>query len=354
VTETTERDKLVVGHETLLAFCVGVFEKLGLPREDAQIAADAIVGSNLRGVDTHGVIRMLVYSQKLRGGYVSTKPKLHPVRETKGTALIDGGNGLGQIVGYRAMETAIRKAKDVGVSCVTVRNSNHFGTCAHYSMLALQHDMIGLAFTNASAQIAPTGGAQKVLANNPWSVAVPAGQRFPVVLDMANSVVARGKIRMAAKEGKPIPPDWAVDKNGKPTTDPKAALEGFLLPVGGYKGYGITLIVDLLTGVLADSCYGPRVQGLDVVEAVGGVGHTFMAVDVAAFDDISAFKARMDGYIAEIKDSKKAAGVEQIYLPGELEFLKEQERRQKGIPLHANIVKDLRAIAEETGVLLSL
>ena len=352
--ETTGKDKLVVGHETLLAFCVGVFEKLGLPREDSQIAADAIVGSNLRGVDTHGVIRMLVYSQKLKGGYVSAKPKLHPVRETKGTALLDGGNGLGQVVGYRAMETAIRKAKDVGVSCVTVRNSNHFGTCAHYSMLALQQDMIGLAFTNASAQIAPTGGAQKVLANNPWSVAVPAGQRFPVVLDMANSVVARGKIRMAAKEGKPIPPDWAVDKNGTPTTDPKAALEGFLLPVGGYKGYGITLIVDLLTGVLADSCYGPRVQGLDVVEAIGGVGHTFMAIDVAAFDDVAVFKSRMDAYIGEIKNSKKAAGVEQIYLPGELEFLKEQERRRKGIPLHVNIITDLKAIAEETGVPLSL
>jgi LDH2 family malate/lactate/ureidoglycolate dehydrogenase len=252
------------------------------------------------------------------------------------------------------METAIRKAKEVGVSCVSVRNSNHFGTCAHYSMMALQNDMIGLAFTNASAQIAPTGGAQKVLANNPWSVAVPAGQRFPVVLDMANSVVARGKIRMAAKEGKPIPADWAVDKNGVPTTDPRAALEGFLLPVGGYKGYGITLIVDLLTGVLADSCYGPRVQGLDVVEAIGGVGHTFMAIDVAAFDDIAAFKARTDAYIGEIKDSKKAAGVEQIYLPGELEFLKEQERRRTGIPLHINIIKDLRAIAEETGVPLRL
>ena len=352
--ETAGKDTLAVGHETLLAFCVGVFEKLGLPREDAQIAADAIVGSNLRGVDTHGVIRMLVYSKKLKGGFVSAKPKLTPVRETKGTALIDGGNGLGQVVGYRSMETAIRKAKDVGVSCVTVRNSNHFGTCAHYSMMALQKDMIGLAFTNASAQIAPTGGAQKVLANNPWSVAVPAGQRFPVVLDMANSVVARGKIRMAAKEGKPIPPDWAVDKNGMATTDPKAALEGFLLPVGGYKGYGITLIVDLLTGVLADSCYGPRVQGLDTVEAIGGVGHTFMAVDVAAFDDIAAFKTRMDDYIGEIKDSKKAAGVEQIYLPGELEFLKEQERRRTGIPLHVNIIKDLKAIADETGVLLPL
>jgi len=345
---------LVVGHETLMAFCVGVFEKLGVPQEDARIAADAIVASNLRGVDTHGVIRMLVYSAKLKGGFINAKPNLRPVRETKGAALIDGGNGLGQVVGYRAMETAIRKAKEVGISCVSVRNSNHFGTCAHYSMMALPKEMIGLALTNASAQIAPTGGAQKMLGNNPWSVAVPAGQRFPVVLDMANSVVARGKIRLAAKEGRPIPPDWAVARDGKPTTDPKAALEGFLLPVGGYKGYGITLMVDLLTGVLANSCCGPAVQGMDIVEAVGGVGQTFMAIDIAAFDDVQVFKARMDAYIGALKDSKKAAGVEEIFLPGELEFRRERERRQQGIPLHANIVKDLRTIAAETGVPLPI
>ncbi len=352
--ESKEKETIIAKPEELMTFCTAVFEKLGVPHEDALVAADAIVGSNLRGVDTHGVIRLLVYSAKLKGGFVNPKPNLRPLRETRGTALIDGGNGFGQVVGYRAMEIAIRKAKEVGVSCVSVRNSNHFGTCAYYSMMAPPQDMIGLAFTNASAQIAPTGGAEKMLANNPWSIAVPAGKRFPVVLDMANSVVARGKIRQAAKEGKSIPPEWAVDKNGVATTDPKAALEGFLLPVGGYKGYGITLMVDLLTGVLANSAYGPRVNGLDIVEAIGGVGHTFMAIDVAAFDDVAEFKARMDAYIGEIKGSKKAAGVQVIYLPGEIEFLKVQERRQKGIPLHINIVNDLRKIAEENGVPLEL
>ncbi|MHB8908575.1 MAG: Ldh family oxidoreductase [Syntrophales bacterium] len=348
------KQTIIARHETLMTFCTDVFEKLGVPHEDALIAAGAIVGSNLRGVDTHGVIRMLVYSAKLKGGFVNPKPNLRPLRETKGTALIDGGNGFGQIVGYRAMEIAIKKAKDVGISCVSVRNSNHFGTCAHYSMMALPQDMIGLAFTNASAQIAPTGGAEKMLANNPWSIAVPAGKRFPVVLDMANSVVARGKIRQAAKEGRSIPPEWAVNKAGEPTTDPKAALEGFLLPIAGYKGYGITLMVDLLTGVLANSAYGPRVQGLDIVEAIGGVGHTFMAIDVAAFDEAAEFKARMDAYIDEIKGSKKAAGVDTIYLPGELEFLKEQDRRKTGILLHPNIVSDLQKIAEENGIALHL
>lgn len=354
MTDSHTNQTITAGPEVLQSFCGAVFEKLGLPPEDARIAADAIVGSNLRGIDTHGVIRMPVYCAKLKGGFINPRPDLHPLRERKGTALIDGANGFGQIVGYRAMELAIRKARDVGVSCVSVRNSNHFGTCAHYSMMALRQDMIGLAFTNSSAQIAPTGGAEKMLANNPWSIAVPAGERFPVVLDMANSVVARGKIRQAAKEGRAIPLDWAVDRQGRPTTDPKAALEGFLLPVGGYKGYGITLMVDLLTGVLANSAYGPRVQGLDVVEALGGVGHTFMAIDIAAFDDLVAFKSRLDRYIDEIKGSQKAREAEEIYLPGELEFLREAERRNAGIPLHINIVNDLRQLARETGVPLGL
>jgi LDH2 family malate/lactate/ureidoglycolate dehydrogenase len=352
--EANIKETLIVRHETLMVFCTDVFEKLGVPHEEALIAADAIVGSNLRGVDTHGVIRMLVYSAKLKQGFINPKPNLRPLRETAGTALIDGSNGFGQIVGYRAMQIAIQKAQEVGISCVSVRNSNHFGTCAHYSMMVLPHNMIGFAFTNASAQIAPTGGAEKILANNPWSIAVPAGKRFPVVLDMANSVVARGKIRQAAKEERPIPLEWAVDKNGRPTTDPKAALEGFLLPVGGYKGYGITLMVDLLTGVLANSCYGPKVQGLDVVEAIGGVGHTFMAINVAAFDDVGEFKERMDAYIDMVKNSKKATGVAEIYLPGELEFRKEQERRLTGIPIHPNIIQDLRKIAAENGVALRL
>ncbi len=238
------------------------------------------VSSNLRGVDTHGVYRMLVYSAKLKGGFINPKPNLRIIKETPATALIDGGNNLGQVVGYRAMETAIQKAKAVGVSFVSVRNSNHFGTCAHFSMMALRNNMIGMAFTNASAQIAPTGGVDKLLANNPWSIAVPSGKKFPIVLDMANSVIARGKIRLAAKEGRSIPLGWAVTKDGEPTSDPNAALEGLTLPVGGYKGYCITLMVDMLSGVLADSCYGPRTKGMDIVDAIAGIGHAFVAIDI--------------------------------------------------------------------------
>lgn len=352
--EKNDTNRLVAKPETLQNFSRLVFEKLGLPAEDAKIAADAIVACNLRGVDTHGVIRMPVYAAKLKGGFIKPKPDLKPLRETAGTALIDGGNGLGQVVGYRAMEVAIRKARETGVSFVSVRNSNHFGTCAHYSMMALSSNMIGITITNASAVIAPTGGAERMLANNPWSIAVPAGERFPVVLDLANSVVARGKIRQAAKEGRPIPDDWALDEDGMPTSDPDAALKGFLLPIGGYKGYGITLMMDLLAGVLANSSYGPRTKGLDVVDAVAGVGHAFMAVDIAAFDDVNAFRERMDRYIEELKGSSKAKGSTEIYMPGEPEFLEERTRKQTGISLHINIVRDLEKLGKDTGVFLEL
>jgi LDH2 family malate/lactate/ureidoglycolate dehydrogenase len=277
---------------------------------------------------------------------------LHLLSEMPATALIDGRNGIGQVVAYRAMEAAIRKARTSGVSYVAVRNSNHFGTCAHYAMMALPQDMIGIVATNGQAHLAPTGGAQKLLGNNPWSIAVPSGERLPVVLDMANSVVAMGKVRMAIKEGKSIPGDWALNKEGEPTTNPQEALHGILLPVGGYKGYGITLMMDLLTGVLANSAFGPRVRGTDNVSDIAGVGHAFMAVNIAAFDEISAFKARMDGYIDEIKGVRKAKGASDIYLPGEIEFMKERERRQRGIPLPTKVVEDLLAIGKEAGVSL--
>ncbi len=281
---------------------------------------------------------------------MSPSVNLTTEKETIATALLDGHNGIGQVISCRAMEIAIRKARDAGVSYVAVKHSNHFGAAAYYPMMALEHDMIGLAFTNASPRLAPTGGAVKLLGNNPFCVAVPAGKRPPVVLDMANSVVAAGKIRVRQKEGRPIPEGWALDEFGEPTTDPVAAMKGILLAIGGYKGYGITLMVDLLTGVLTDSNYGPRVKGIDQGVEAAGIAHSFMAINLAAFTDVAAFKARMDAYIDEIKSSRKARGAEVIYLPGEPEHLRVQERLAQGIPLQAKIAEELRAVGKALGV----
>jgi LDH2 family malate/lactate/ureidoglycolate dehydrogenase len=342
--------KVMARHDRLEAFCAEVLQKLGVPREEAAITARTLVTSNLRGVDTHGVIRLSAYAAKLEGGGLKPSLNLTTEKETIATALLDGQGGIGQVISYRAMEMAIRKAKQAGVSYVAVRNSNHLGACAYYSMMALDHDMIGFTATNASPRLAPTGGVERLLGNNPWSIAVPAGERPPVVLDMANSVVAAGKIRSLQKEGKRIPGGWALNKDGDPTTDPAEALKGILLAIGGYKGYGITLMVDLLTGVLAGCNYGPRVKTVDQDAEPAGIGHSFMAIDLAAFTDVAAFKARMDAYIDEIKSSKKARGSEVIYLPGEPEHLRAQERREKGIPLPTKVVEDLRAIGKDLGV----
>ena len=354
VAEISASPKVMARHEPLEKFCIQVLEKLGVPEEEAVITANTLVTANLRGVDTHGILRLTLYAARLKGGAMAPAVNLTTEKETVATALLDGHDGIGQVISYRAMELAIRKAKEAGVSYVAVRRSNHFGTAAYYAMMALPQDMIGITLTNASPRLAPTGGVERLFGNNPWSVAVPAGKRLPVVLDMANSLVAAGKIRVLQKEGKPIPEGWALNKYGEPTTDAAEAMNGILLAIGGYKGYGITLMVDLLTGVLADSNYGPRVKGLDQDVDPAGTAHSFMAVNLSAFTDAAAFKARMDSYIDEIKSSGKARGADEIYLPGELEYRKVQERMEKGIPLQVKVAEELRTISKELGIPIDL
>jgi LDH2 family malate/lactate/ureidoglycolate dehydrogenase len=354
VREKSEPPEVVVRHDALDTFCTKVLQRVGVPQEEAQITARTLVTANLRGVDTHGVSRLPFYLAKLKGGTLKPSVNLTTEKETIATALLDGHDGIGQVISHRAMQMAIRKAKEAGVSYVAVKNSNHLGACAYYSMMALDSDMIGFTATNASPRLAPTGGVERLFGNNPWSIAVPAGQRPSVVLDMANSVVAAGKIRTLQKEGKPIPEGWALNKYGEPTTDAEEALKGILLAIGGYKGYGITLMMDLLTGVLTDSNYGPRVKSVDQDAEAVRVAHSFMAIDLAAFTDVAAFKARMDAYIDEIKSSRKARGSEVIYLPGELEHLRVRERTKKGIPLQAKVAAELQAVGKDLGIPIDL
>ncbi len=342
--------KVIAKHDQLESFCIRVLQKLHVPKDEAEITARTLVAANLRGVDTHGVTRLPAYVGKLKGGALASSVTLTTERETVATALLDGHDGIGQVVSYRAMQLAIRKAKEAGVAYVAVKNSNHLGACAYYPMMALEHDMIGCAATNASPRLAPTGGIERLFGNNPFAVAVPAGERPPIVLDMANSVVAAGKIRSLLREGKPIPEGWALNRYGEPTTDAEEALKGILLAIGGYKGYGMILTIDLLTGVLTDSNYGPRVKGIDEGSEPARIAHSFVAIHLAAFTDVPAFKARVDAYIDEIKNSKKARGAEAIYLPGEPEHLRVQERLAKGIPLQAKVAEELRSIGSALGI----
>jgi len=355
-----EETGLRVSAEPLKAFCVRVFERMDVPEEDARITADVLVTADLRGIDSHGVARLRRYVNGLRSGMMVARPEVKVLAETPATALIDAGAGLGQPVSYRAMEKAIQKASDVGAGFVTVRNSNHYGIAGYYAMMALEHDLIGLSMTNASPLVVPTFGREAVLGSNPISVAVPAGSERPFVLDMATSVVPRGKLEVYARRGEKMPLGWAVDEEGLPTADPRRVLDnvarrhgGGLLPLGGageelggHKGYGLSLVVDILCGVLAGAAYGP----LTYSGPTPNLGHLFGALRVDLFRPLDEFKADMDDLIRRLKASAKAPGQDHIYIHGEKEFEEAERRRREGIPLHPAVVDSLREIGEELGI----
>jgi len=311
-----------------------------------------LIEADLRGVYSHGVIRAAEYSKRLKNGLMNPRPNICVLRETAATALMDGDNGSGQVVGVRAMEVAIHKAKQAGVGYVVVRSSNHFGTCAYYAQMAVSHDMIGVV-TNAGGRkiMAPWGGVTPLLSNNPFAAALPTDKEFPVVLDMACSVVARGKINHAAKVGLPIPSGWALNRRGEPTTDPREAFEGLIQPVGGYKGYGLAFTIAALAELGAQLSAGESTTSASGSPLpTDSAKHCFQAIDVAAFMDPVEFKARMDSHVERMHASQLARGTERIYVPGEIEWLNRKEKLESGIPVATAVWKELLACSEEVGV----
>lgn len=361
-----QEEGIRVQAEPLKAFCRRVFEKLDVPPQDAEVTADNLVSADLRGISSHGVARLRRYVNGLRDGVMLARPNVQVVHETPATALIDGGGGLGQPVSARAMKMAIQKAQTVGAGFVAVRNSNHFGIAGYYAMMALEHQMIGISMTNAAVLVVPTFGRDAMLGTNPISVAAPAGQERPYVLDMATSTVPRGKLEVYNRQEKPLPLGWATDERGKPTTDAGRVLQnllaragGGLLPLGGagelmggHKGYGLALLVDILCGVLPGAGYANTIypKTPDGKPLPANVGHFFGALRVDAFRPLEAFKATMDDIIHRLKQTPKAEGAERIYIHGEKEFEMEEDRRVNGVVLHPKVVADLEVIAQEVGV----
>ena len=327
--------------------------KVGVSRDDAALFTDSMIEANLRGVDTHGITRILcVYVERIQKGVMSAKSNLEVVREKASTVLIDCHNSVGQVGAARAMEMTIEKAAQTGVAFSAVRHSNHYGMAAYWAMMALPHGMIGFSSTNAPAAMAPTGGRTAMFGTNPFAVAIPAGRELPVVLDLATTVVARGRINLYAKQDKPLESGWAFDERGIPTTDPHVALKGLLAPIGGYKGYGIALAIDFLCGILTGSNYGAHFPGFladNMVEPTD-VGSVFGAVNVESFMDLPEFTAAIDKAIREIKDSARAEGAKRIYIPGEIEFETKAERLANGIPIPDPVVKDFIALGSALGV----
>jgi LDH2 family malate/lactate/ureidoglycolate dehydrogenase len=346
---------------TLREFIVDVFRTLGVPAREAKVTADVLIAADLRGIGSHGVARLPRYVSGIKAGSIVPKDASRIVKQTRATALVDGGNGLGQVVARKAMEIAIRKARETAVGFATVRNSNHYGIAGYYAMMALKAGMIGISSTNAAPLVVPTFGRTAVLGTNPISVAVPTGKEDPFVLDMATSVVPRGTIEVYDRQGKEMPLGWAVDPTGHSTTNPRIVLEalakrlgGGILPLGGegetfsgHKGYGLALLVDILCGALPGAA-----TALDVYadERAANVGHFFGAIDVRAFRPLPAFKRDMDKLLRTLRESPKAEGHDRIYVHGEKSREMERGRRAKGIPLGPKVVDSLRKIGADAGL----
>jgi LDH2 family malate/lactate/ureidoglycolate dehydrogenase len=338
--------------DALKLFCLECFSKVGVPGDEAEIIADNLVAADARGVHSHGTMRLGTYIARIRNGGTAAKTNMTIVQSSPGVALIDGNNGSGHVVSVRAMNMAIAKAETNGIGAVGIRGSNHNGAEAYFAMQALEKDMIGYCVTVGAGNImAPWGGITPLLGNNPFAVAIPAGEEYPVVLDMACSVVARGWIVLAKKNNELIPEGWALNQAGEPTRDPKEAYEGVVLPVGGYKGFGLTLVGAVLGGVLTGAAVGSAVGDFyEKLDEVQNVGHFMIAINVNHFIPINEFKVNMDRLIRELKGSSLAKGFDRIYMPGEKEFLCEAESRELGVKMTVNVLEELQAIGRDLDV----
>jgi len=327
---------------------IHILKGLNATADEAALTAESLIRAEMRGTDTHGVVFLKLLASRINAQMVNLPTQLKIIKEDMATGLIDGGNGLGQVAAHRAMTMSIEKAQRSGVGCCLIRNTNNIGFLAFYTMMAAEKGMVGIIMTNGAASVSPWGGAQPFFGTNPISIAVPGGPaETPVVLDMSSSLVARGKIRRAQRMKESIPLGWAFDETGNPTTDPAAALKGTLAPIGGPKGSGLAMMVDVLAGMLSGSKYGSEVKTFHQPEGPTGVGVCCMAIDIEKFMPIENFRSLFRSYTETIKGSKKASGVSRIYLPGEIEAEKERSNLKDGIEINPGTAKDLNDLLEK-------
>jgi LDH2 family malate/lactate/ureidoglycolate dehydrogenase len=338
----------------LKSFCMQAYRKVGVPESEADIVSDLLVRADLRGVETHGVTRLPIYIQRLQKGYVRTECNMTILKDKGATAFIEAHGSMGHIVSFNAMEIAIKKAMEFGIGWVSVKDSGHFGVAGLFPMMALEKNFIGYVVTNSAPMMAPYGGRDRILGNNPISYALPADQCLPIVLDMSISMVSSGKLILCRKKGEKIPLGWACDKNGLPTDDPYEGYEGggSLFPMGGYKGYGMVLVHEMLTSVLTGGKWTQHIKSLYEEDKTGiqGTCHSFMAIDPDCFAGSDHFKKDMDCYIKSIKESGKAIDAQEILMPGEPEYRTEAKHLKEGIPLVPATVKELATLGESLGV----
>lgn len=333
-------------------FTAAAMMALGLPSEDAAAVATLMVEADMQGSDGHGVIRLAPYAKRILAGGINLKPNIKVVQERTAMALVDGDNGMGQLVMKKATELAIHKARTAGIAWVGSRLSNHAGPASLYARMALQHDMIGLYFAVGNANhLPPWGGLDMLLSTNPIAAAIPTLNEVPVVLDMATTVAAYGKVKAKAQRGEMMPEGWMIDRQGKPLLDPTKSEEGFLLPIGGYKGYGLSLIVGILAGTLNGAAMGRQVIDFNKdFSTTTNTGQAIAIIDPSAFGDITEFKQNVDTLVRELRGSERMPGVDRIWLPGEQSHEKRLSNEAHGIVLAPSLMKQLNDLAAQLNI----
>ncbi|UZR95464.1 Ldh family oxidoreductase [Chondrinema litorale] len=350
-------------YKKLENFCKNVFISIGCSEEDAALAAEVLISADLRGVDSHGVARLIGYVRLWEKDRINPKPNIKVIHETPSTAVVDADKALGLVAAPKVMDIAMEKAEKAGTCWISVKNSNHFGIAGYHAMKALSKDMIGMAMTNASPLVAPTFSKERLLGTNPIAVAIPSGNEAPFVADFATTTVANGKLEILQRKNENAPEGWVQDRDGDPTTNASAVKEGgALLPLGGdrvhgsHKGYCLGSVVDIFSAVLSGAGYGPWappfVSFLPLPEKpVGeGLGHFFGVMRIDAFRPANEFKQHMDNWIKRFKSAETVEGEERVLIPGEPETEMEKERKEKGIPLLPPVIKDLKTLADKFGI----
>jgi len=355
--------------EKLKNFMSACFRAVHVPEKDITIIVDVLIRSDLRGIESHGIGRLKMYIDRIREGIIDPVTRYKVVRDSAGSALIDGQNGMGHVIAYHAMQLAMAKARQTGIAAVSVTNSSHFGIAGYYPLMAVEQNMAGFTVTNARPSIAPTFGCDPMLGTNPIAFAAPTDEPCPFIIDMATSIVQRGKIEVLDREGEPVPPGLAVDRRGESVLDAPQLLKMFgnkaasLLPLGGlgeahagYKGYGLAMMVEILSAAFSG---GPFCWGVSGVDEKGQniphrLGHFFMAMDVAHFVDLNVFKKIVGDLVREMRQSAKLPGQERIYTAGEKEYLMEQTIPQTGVPINAELQKMMKQLNQELALQINL
>ncbi len=340
---------LRISTQKLEAFIARAMAAVDVPAADAKVIAELMTRADVQGSEGHGIFRLPQYIRRIKGGAVNVRPTVKVAREAAGMALVDGDNGMGHVVMRFATEKAIEKAKTAGVAWVGVKWSNHAGPASLYAGMPLAHDMIGLYLAVGNANhLPPWGGIDMLLSTNPIAVALPAGDEPPIILDMATTVAAYGKVKTKAQRGETMPEGWMIDRQGRPLTDPRRSNEGFLLPIGGYKGYGLALVFGLLAGTLNGAAMGRDVVDFNADDTTPtNTGHVIVAINIAAFQPVAEFKKSVDALIRDIRGGKRLPGVDAIRLPGEGSHRARADRLKNGIPLPPALADALAKLAAE-------